>query len=184
MSVLNLSLSKAHEFSKTPVSSINLLTGLGVEGDCHLGPTVQHRSRLHIKPPPANLRQVHLIQNEVLEKLNVSPSELGENITTNGIDLLGLGKGTRLHFLPADCPLETGTKPHPVVRITGLRNPCPQIERFRKGLQEKFIVRDAERMIVGRKAGVMSVVEVGGQIGNGMKIVVEKPPSFEALECV
>jgi MOSC domain-containing protein YiiM len=140
---------------------------------------------LHIKPPPANLRQVHLIEDEILNHCDLKPSDIGENITTRGIDLLALSKGTKLHFLPAGSSNDIqAAGPHPVLMMTGLRNPCPQIENFRKGLQEKFVVRDANRNIVARKAGVMSVVEVGGKVDVGMKLVVEKPETFVALECV
>lgn len=185
MSVVSVSLSESHDFSKQPKSFINLIKGLGVEGDCHAGVTVQHRSRLHIKPPPINLRQVHLLQYEILKQLDIKPSDLGENITTDGIDLLALSKGTKLHFLSAaSCSDNIPSETHPVVVITGLRNPCPQIEKFRKGLQEHFIVRDAQRNIVGRRAGVMGVVEAGGRVEKGMKMVVEKPATFMALECV
>lgn len=182
---LSVSFSPSHDFSKQPTTSINLIEGLGVEDDCHFGKTVQHRSRLHIRPPPANLRQVHLIQYEILKQVGLNPCDIGENITTVGVDLLALGQGTKLHFLP---PWSNGdiNEPgvHPVVVITGLRNPCPQIERFRKGLQEKFVVRDAQRNILARKAGVMSTIEVGGQVHKGMRIVVDKPATFIALECV
>jgi MOSC domain-containing protein YiiM len=185
MSVLSVSLSKSHDFSKEQTSSITLVKGLGVEGDCHAGITVQHRSRLHIKPPPPTLRQVHLIQCETLRQFDIKPSELGENITTLGIDLLALSKGTRLHFLQAGSGSDIkASGAHPVVVITGLRNPCPQIEKFRKGLQEKFIVRDAKGNIVARKAGVMSTVEVGGKVDKGMVLVVETPTTFAGLECV
>lgn len=192
MSVLSVSLSEEHTFSKTPVRSITLVKDLGVEGDCHNGTTVQHRSRLHIKPAPVNLRQVHLMQNEILESFGVKPADLGENITTTGIDLLALGRDTRIHFLPAspvtggdgNADDANGPQPHAIIRITGLRNPCPQIDKFRGGLQEKFIVRDQERKIVDRKAGVMSVVEVGGIIEPGMRLNVEKPSEFEPLGSV
>lgn len=192
MSVLSVSISTEHTFSKTPVRSITLVKDLGVEGDCHNGPTDQHRSRLHIKPAPVNLRQVHLMQNEILEAFGVKPADIGENITTTGIDLLALGRGTRIHFLPASLGTEGdghadgagGPQPHAIIRITGLRNPCPQIEKFRSGLQEKFIVRDQGRKIVDRKAGVMSVVEVGGLVEPGMRLEVEKPTEFEPLGLV
>src|SRR5882757_11269542 len=99
MSVISLSLSPTHDFSKTLTTTLTLLPDLGVEGDCHCGETVQHRSRLHIRPPPKNLRQVHLIDAEVLDEYGVKPGELGENVTTRGLGLLGLGRGWRLHFL-------------------------------------------------------------------------------------
>lgn len=130
------------------------------------------------------------MQNEILEDFGIKPGDVGENVTTTGIDLLGLGKGTRIHFLPATSVVDgdgqgaVGLQAHPIVRITGLRNPCPQIEKFKSGLQEKFIVRDEERKIVDRKAGVMSVVEVGGTVEPGMLLKVEEPLQFEPLGCV
>ncbi|KAK4235561.1 pyruvate kinase-like protein [Achaetomium macrosporum] len=195
MSVHALALSPTHEFTKQPVSRLTLLAGLGVQGDCHAGATVQHRSRLHIQPPPPNLRQVHLIPKEILDECGVEPGQLGENVTTVGVDLLALGRGTRLHFLPSgssssgsgsgDDGLDlTIQKPHAVVVVQGLRNPCPQIDKFRAGLKERFIVRDEERRIVGRRAGVMGTVEVGGEVSVGMRIVVESRGVFEALGCV
>ncbi|KAL2185907.1 PK beta-barrel-protein domain-containing protein-like protein [Thermothelomyces heterothallicus CBS 203.75] len=222
MSVYALARSPTHEFSKTPVQELTLLTGLGIEGDCHLGVTVQHRSRLHINPPPPNLRQVHLIPKEILDERSVKPGELGENVTTVGIDLLALGRGTRLHFLPPLPATTTAPSPspseeegssggsgaseegargdgdrdgpedyykqgdHAVVVLQGVRNPCPQIDRFRAGLKETFLVRDEERRIVRRLAGVMGTVERGGVITVGMRIVVEEPEGgvFEELGCV
>lgn len=215
MSVHSLSLSPTHVFSKQLTNSLTLLPDLGVEGDCHCGKTVQHRSRLHIQPPPKNLRQVHLLDLEILEEYSVKPGELGENITTKGLRLLELGRGTRLRFLPASMTSESGDRdenrrsqareegkdgkdygsdpatdeeamkaPYPVLVLTGLRNPCPQISHFRKGLQEQFITRDEERKIIARRAGVMSTVEAGGWIEVGMRIVVEETPAWERLECV
>src|SRR4051812_13221016 len=101
MSVHALAKSASHEFSKIPVSQFTLIEGHGVDGECHNGVHVQHRSRMHIQPPPPNLRQVHLIPKEILDAVGVSASQIGENITTAGIDLLSLGVGTKLHFLPA-----------------------------------------------------------------------------------
>ncbi|KAK3305599.1 pyruvate kinase-like protein [Chaetomium strumarium] len=193
MSVHALALSPTHDFTKQPVSRLTLLAGLGVQGDCHAGVTVQHRSRLHIQPPPPNLRQVHLIPKEILDECGVEPGEIGENVTTVGVDLLALGRGTRLHFLPSSSSprVPTGSdardvmsQPHPVVVVQGLRNPCPQIDKFRAGLKEQFIVRDEERRIVGRRAGVMGTVEVGGEVSVEMRIVVESTGDFEALGCV
>lgn len=183
MSVLSVSLSPDHTFTKAPRPSITLLKDLGVEGDAHGGITVQHLARVRAKPSDPNLRQVHLMQNETLEELGVKPAEVGENITTVGVDLLGLSKGTRIRFVsPAD--REGGGAGHAVVCLTGLRNPCYQIDKFRKGLKEQFIVRDENRKIIGRKAGVMSVVEVGGTVEPGMKLEIEQPPNHEPLECV
>jgi hypothetical protein len=209
MSVHALSFSAQHSFSKQSSDSLTLLPDVGVQGDCHCGETVQHRSRLKIRPPPKNLRQVHLLDLAILDELNVKPGELGENITTKGLGLLELGRETRLHFLSpvATAPgtnggdqetsgLETESvlgsatqerlkiADHPVLMVTGLRNPCPQISHFRPGLQERFIERDEQRKIIARKAGIMSTVEVGGVIEVGMQIVVEQPAAWEALECV
>ncbi|KAL2019253.1 hypothetical protein VTK56DRAFT_9797 [Thermocarpiscus australiensis] len=184
MSVHGLALSPSHNFSKTPVPRLVLLTGLGVEGDCHNGVTVQHRSRLHIRPPPPNLRQVHLIPKEILDEVGVEPGQLGENIATVGIDLLSLGTGTKLHFVGEDGGEEEEDPDHPVVVLQGVRNPCPQIDKFRSGLKERFIIRDAERNIVGRRAGVMGTVERGGVVAVGMRIRVEHAVPFEPLKCV
>ena len=136
---------------------------------------------------------MHLIPKEILDECGITPGQIGENVTTIGIDLLSLGKGTKLHFLPSS---DSGSgidvsdssdslnTPHPVVVIQGLRNPCPQIDKFRAGLKERFVVRDGERKIVGRRAGVMGTVEAGGTVSVGMRVVVERAGVFEALECV
>jgi MOSC domain-containing protein YiiM len=187
--ILSLSISPQHTFSKTPVQSITLLHGLGIEGDCHAGQTVQHRSRLHITPPPPNLRQVHLIPIEILQTISatlsesekaqlLAPGALGQNITTQGIDLLSLSAGTELRFVDASNP---GGTQSAVLVLTGLRNPCPQISKFQPGLQERFIVRDAERKIVRRLAGVMATVSVGGEVKVGMGIRVLAPEDHVAL---
>jgi MOSC domain-containing protein YiiM len=137
---------------------------------------------------------VHLIPKEILDARGVAPGQIGENVTTAGIDLLSLGKGTKLHFLPPG-PGASGAEegeldlrqlePHPVVVVQGLRNPCPQIDKFRAGLKESFVVRDGERKIVGRLAGVMGTVEVGGVVSVGMRVVVEDAEGgFEPLGCV
>ncbi|KAF3894487.1 MOSC domain-containing protein YiiM [Trichophyton interdigitale] len=180
MSVLSVSASGSHDFSKSTVPNITLVENVGVKGDAHSGAHVQHLSRLHINPPPQNLRQVHLMPYEVLKAVNVNPGQLGENITTEGIDLLALSKGTKLRFVDQQSP----TTDCPVVTVTGLRNPCPQIDKFRTGLKEHFIVRDVNRTIVERKAGIMGVVQTGGDIRPGMTIVVEQPAVFERMECV
>lgn len=172
------------------MASIRLVPGLGVEGDAHLGSTVQHRSRLHIKPPPPNLRQVHLIPAELFDEIasggspRVQPGDLGENVTTQGIDLRGLSRGTKLLFvLATDGDARTNANA-PAVVVTGLRNPCPQIDRFQAGLKEKMLIRDENRQIVGRLAGVMATVETGGEITPGMRIRVEEPAVGLPLECV
>jgi MOSC domain-containing protein YiiM len=120
--VVSVSCDAAHRFSKQPVETIRLVEGLGVEGDAHLGHTVQHRSRVVVDPSQPNLRQVHLLAVELLDELcwlgfKVQPAELGENITTRGIDLIGLPRGTLLHL-----------GGEAIVEVTGLRNPCRQIE--------------------------------------------------------
>lgn len=172
--VIATCLSATHAFSKTPTPSIQLVEGLGVAGDCHLGATTQHRPQLRVRPAPANLRQVHLMMGEFLGGLRrddgggVAPGGLGENITTLGIDLLGLGTGAVLRFVDADG--EGGAR----VRVTGLRNPCPLIERFGKGLQAQCVVRDGGGRIVERRAGVMGVVVGGGEVRSGMGVVVEE----------
>ncbi|KAI1746522.1 PK beta-barrel-protein domain-containing protein-like protein [Xylaria castorea] len=164
MSVYAVAAFPSHEFSKELVGSITLAEGLGVEGDCHYDKTDQHLSRLHIKPPPANLRQVHLIPFEVLTECVVQPAEIGENVTTTGIDLLTLGSGTKLHFITAGPTSEMMQEPHTIIQLQGVRNPvpgltCSRIDMFRPGLKEKFVVRNEHRAIIGRKAGAMGIVE-------------------------
>ena len=161
--------SAAHTMSKPVRASISLLQGLGVEGDAHAGTTVKHRSRVRQDPTQANLRQVHLMRIELIEELNaqgfeLAPGHMGENITTRGIDLLALPTGARLHIGDGGA----------VVEVTGLRNPCSQIDRFQKGLMHAVLDKDAQGRLV-RKAGVMGVVRSGGEVRAGDAIRVELP---------
>jgi MOSC domain-containing protein YiiM len=167
-SVAAVSLGAGHRFSKTPSPGIRLLRGLGVAGDAHMGETVKHRSRVRRDPVQPNLRQVHLIHAELFDELRakgfaVKPGELGENITTSGVDLLALPTGTRLH-LGASA----------VVEITGLRNPCIQIDNFQKGLMAATLDKDADGNLV-RKAGIMSIVIAEGDVRPGDAVGVELP---------
>src|SRR3954452_1584605 len=167
-SVVAVSLCRGHHFSKTSSLSIRLLTGLGVAGDAHMGETVKHRSRVCKDPTAPNLRQVHLMHAELFAELRakgfcVHPGDLGENVTTAGIDLLALPAGTRLH-LGATA----------VVEVTGLRNPCVQIDTFQKGLMAATLDKDADGKLI-RKAGIMSIVLVDGDIRPGDAIRVELP---------
>jgi MOSC domain-containing protein YiiM len=167
-SVVAVSSRVGHHFSKTPSRSIRLLKGIGVAGDAHMGETVKHRSRVRKDPTQPNLRQVHLIHAELFCELRargfvVEPGDLGENVTSSGIDLLALPSGTRLHL---------GSSA--VVEITGLRNPCIQIDHFQKGLMAATLDRDAEGNLV-RKAGVMSIVISEGDVRPGDTIRVELP---------
>jgi MOSC domain-containing protein YiiM len=160
-----------HRFSKKVVSEIRIIDGLGVEGDAHLGGTVKHRSRVAIDPAQPNLRQVHLIHSELFEEVgakgfNVHPAELGENITTVGIDLLALPRGTILRI---------GDKVE--LEVTGLRNPCHQINDFQPGLLSAVLSK-GERGEIVRKSGVMTVVKTGGMVKAGdviQSIYPEKP---------
>ncbi|WP_232524725.1 MOSC domain-containing protein [Nocardioides mangrovicus] len=165
MTVVAVHRDAEHRFSKQPVEEIVLLAGLGVKGDAHLGVTVQHRSRVRRDPTQPNLRQVHLIHAELLDEVSheVRPGDLGENVTTRGVDLLGLPTGTLLH-LGAEA----------VVRVTGLRNPCTQIDGFSDGLLRELVTRDEAGHVV-RLGGVMGVVERGGVVRAGDAIVVETP---------
>lgn len=157
-----------HRFSKANHDSIRLLAGLGVEGDAHLGVTVQHLSRIAQDPSQPNLRQVHLIHAELSDELRsagfeVAPGNLGENVTTRGLDLLGLPVGTLLRL-----------GPDAVVEITGLRNPCRQIDAFSGGLLKQVVGRDEAGEVV-RKAGIMGVVRESGTVRPGEPIAVELP---------
>ncbi|MEQ7846182.1 MOSC domain-containing protein [Nocardioides kribbensis] len=183
-----MSRDETHRFSKTPRESITLVTGLGVVGDAHAGALVQHRSRVRRDPGRPNLRQVHLIQDDLLAEAravghDLGPGGLGENVLTTGVDLLALPTGTRLLLGEV------------VLRVTGLRNPCRQIEDFSAGLLKVVVARADARPStseitlgptggaesidgagITRRAGVMAVVERGGEVRPGTAVEVELPP--------
>ncbi|MDS1269280.1 MOSC domain-containing protein [Lipingzhangella sp. LS1_29] len=163
-----VSRSPGHHFHKDPTEQIELVAGWGIAGDGHAGATVQHRSRVARDPSQPNLRQVHLMHSELHTELcargfTVGPGDLGENITTAGVDLLGLGTGTRLQL---------GTEA--IVEVTGLRNPCRQIEEFQEGLLAAVLERDPSGAVV-RRAGVMGVVVQGGTVWAGDAIRLQRP---------
>jgi MOSC domain-containing protein YiiM len=176
--VTAVSSNATHGFSKPNRESIRLLAGLGVEGDAHLGRTVKHRSRVAKDPSQPNLRQVHLIHAELHDELqaagfSVRAGQMGENVTTRGIDLLALPTGARL--LIGESAL---------VEITGLRNPCVQIDRFQKGLMKAVLDRDEEGNLI-RKSGIMGIVLEGGEVRPGDAIRMEMPPEpHRPLKCV
>jgi MOSC domain-containing protein YiiM len=166
--VLSVHASARHSFSKHPQSSILLLEGLGVEGDAHCGRLVKHRHDAGKDPLRPNRRQVHLLQAELLDEVNargfsVLPGDLGENISTRHIDLLGLPRDTRLQI-----------GDEAIVEITGLRDPCVYIDRFQKGLLAAVVKRRPNRAIV-KKTGVMSIVIRGGLVRPSDKIAIELP---------
>ena len=166
-SVVAVSRARAHVFSKPNEMTIRFVEGLGVEGDAHMGATVQHLYHIRKNPQAPNLRQVHLIHAELFDELaqkgfDVKPGELGENVTTRGIALLDLPTGARLHIGAA------------VVEITGLRNPCSQIDKLQQGLMSQLIERSDG--FVRMKAGVMGIVVAGGDIAPGDAIRVDLPP--------
>jgi MOSC domain-containing protein YiiM len=166
--VESVSRSGRHGFSKGTELFVRLVAGRGVEGDAHYGELVKHIHRVRKDPTQPNLRQVHLMHAELFDELrgqgfSVGPGELGENITTRGLDILALPRGTRLH-IGKDA----------VVELTGLRNPCVQIDRFQKGLMDAVLDRDANGALV-RKSGVMSIVLAGGDVTIGDTIEVEFP---------
>jgi MOSC domain-containing protein YiiM len=167
--VTAVSCSSTHSFSKPNRNCIRLLAGLGVEGDAHLGTTVKHRSRVKKDPSQPNLRQVHLIHAELHDELkasgfDVSAGDMGENVTTRGIDLLSLPAGARLQIGEAA-----------VIEVTGLRNPCVQIDRFQKGLMKAVLDKDEQGNLI-RRSGIMGIVLEGGEVKPGDAIRVELPP--------
>ncbi|MBK1670694.1 MOSC domain-containing protein [Rhodovibrio sodomensis] len=170
--------SAAHTFSKQPVPAIELVAGIGVSGDAHAGETVKHRSRVARDPSQPNLRQVHLIHGELLDALtargfDVAPAALGENLTSRGIDLLALSTGTVLLLGTAAA-----------VEVTGLRNPCRQLDAYRSGLMQAVLDRDAEGRLL-RLAGVMAVVRTGGTVRPGDAIEARPPDGpYRPLEPV
>jgi MOSC domain-containing protein YiiM len=168
-SVVSVARKQSHDFSKTVVDAIEIVENLGVVGDAHAGVTVKHRSRVAVDPTQPNLRQVHLIHGELFDELRaggleVKLGDLGENLVTEGISLLDL---------PKDSILRIGSDV--ALRVTGLRNPCAQIESFMPGLLKAVLGKDDEGNVI-RKAGIMSVVLSGGIVRPGDSIEVELPP--------
>ena len=176
--VTAVSRSSSHSFSKPNRDSIHLLAGLGVEGDAHLGQTVKHRSRVAKDPTQPNLRQVHLIHAELFDELAergfaVTAGDMGENVTTRGIDLLSLPTGARLLLGESA-----------IIEVTGLRNPCVQIDRFQKGLMKAVLGKDQQSNVI-RKSGIMAIVLEGGEVRPGDAIRVELPAQpHRSLEVV
>ncbi len=167
--VERVSASPGHTMAKENRPEVRLMAGLGVHGDVHMGATVKHRSRARRQGTRPNLRQVHLIHGELHDELraagfSVTPGQMGENITTRRVDLLGLPTGTTLRI-----------GDEAVIEVTGLRNPCAQLDGIQPGLMEAVLTRDERNNLV-RKAGVMAVVLVGGEVRSGDAVLVELPP--------
>lgn len=167
--VLAVACDGAHRFSKQLMPEVKLIVGRGVQGDAHNGSTVKHRSRVAVDPSQPNLRQVHLIHAELFDELkqkgfSVGPADLGENITTTGINLLALPRHTLLR-VGEDVTLE----------VTGLRNPCSQIERFQSGLLAAVLDHGPNNEVI-RKAGIMTIVKEGGSVRPGDLITLKMPP--------
>ena len=166
--VTAVSRSARHTLTKPNQDNIRLLAGLGVEGDAHSGTTVKHRSRVARDPSQPNLRQVHLVHAEFHDTLKeqgfaVGAGQMGENVTTRGIDLLGLPTGARLRL--GDTA---------IIEVTGLRNPCAQLDRIQPGLMGATLERAADGSLI-RKAGIMAVVLKGGDVRPADPIRVELP---------
>ena len=126
--VVGVHSSPEHTFTKQAQSSIELVAGIGVQGDAHAGATVKHSYLLRKKPEKPNLRQVHLIASELIDELrlegfNVERGSMGENITTSGVQLTSLPHGTRLVFASGAA-----------IELTGIRTPCKQLNGFQDGL--------------------------------------------------
>lgn len=168
--VAAVSRNEVYSFSKPNRDSITLLEGLGVEGDVHAGETIRHQFRMTYEPDLPNLRQVHLMHEELFDELafkgfEVSAGRLGENVTTRGVDLLGLPTGSLLHL-----------GEHAVIEVTGLRNPCSKINDFRKGLLGEVFTIDPASGEFTFKSGVMAVVHRGGTVRPEDPVRVELPP--------
>ncbi|WP_404710070.1 MOSC domain-containing protein [Sphingomonas sp. MMS24-J13] len=176
--VIAVASDKSHNFSKQCAPHIELIAGLGVAGDAHEGVTVRHRSRVAADPTQPNLRQVHLIHSELFAELaakgfEIAPADFGENITTSGLNLLAFPQGTLLNVGRTA-----------VLRVTGLRNPCAQIERFRPGLLAAVLDRGPDNILI-RKTGIMAVVQAGGTVRPGDCIEIRLPAlPHQPLQCV
>ena len=166
--VIAVNINPDHSFSKTPVKEIKLIVGQGVEGDAHMGEKVKHRSRVRQNPDQPNLRQVHLIHKELFDELRlqghpIEPGQIGENITTENIELLALPRGTKLKL-----------GPEAEIEITGLRNPCQQLNDFQAGLMDKLIYKNEAGELI-RKSGIMAVVTKSGKVSAGDRIRITLP---------
>ncbi|KAF2076833.1 hypothetical protein CYY_001861 [Polysphondylium violaceum] len=173
MSIVAVCVSPTHTMSKPEVAEINLITGLGIEGDAHLGEKVQHLSRVKLNPDQPNLRQIHLIHSELHDELRakgftsgVEPGQMGENITTKGIDILSLPTGTKLILGDQGA----------IIQVTGLRNPCPQLNGLQDELMKACREMDEEGRVTKRKAGIMAIVLSGGIVKKNDTITIEFPP--------
>ena len=170
--------SRGHHFSKDEAPHITLIEGQGVLGDAHCGITVKHRSRVAKDPFSPNLRQVHLMHDELFDELrakgfDVQPGALGENITTHGLDLLSLPEGTELQL-----------GDEAIIKLTGLRNPCAQIDKLKRGLMAAVLDKTPGGQAI-RKSGVMAVVLLGGNVAAGAAIRIKLPPlPHRALQVV
>lgn len=169
--IIGLARDDVHRVSKSPVETLRLVAGLGVAGDAHAGLTMQHRSRWVKQRTVPNLRQVHLIHSELFEELAtkgfaIAPAQMGENVTTRGIDLLGLSTGTRLRL--GDSAL---------IELTGLRNPCFKLDGIAAGLMQAVLEKGPGKSL-NRKAGVMAVVMVSGEVCVGDAITVVHAPEL------
>lgn len=167
--VVAVSRKKSHGVDKPNQLMIRLIPGEGVEGDAHCGAKVRHRSRRRFNPGLPNLRQAHLLHAELFDELAalgfaIRPGLMGENVTTRGIDLLSLPTGARVRLGESA-----------IVQLTGLRNPCAQLEAIQPGLMQACLGRRADGEVV-RKAGVMGVVLAGGEVSAGDRVWVELPP--------
>ena len=176
--VIGLARDDLHRVSKQPCDRIRLVAGLGIEGDAHAGLTMQHRSRWVKQRAVPNLRQVHVIHAELFEELAakgfaIAPARMGENVTTSGIDLLGLSTGTRLKLGDAA-----------VIELTGLRNPCFKLNALAPGLMDAVLEKEPGKTLI-RKAGVMAVVVTSGEVNIGDAIAIsESPTEFVPLVAV
>ena len=169
--IIGLARDDMHRVAKQPCERIRLVAGLGVEGDAHAGLTMQHRSRWVKQRTVPNLRQVHLIHAELFDELaakgfEVAPAQMGENVTTIGIDLLGLSAGTRLRL-----------GEEALIEITGLRNPCFKLDGIASGLMQAVLEKGPGKSL-NRKAGVMAVVVASGEVRLGDGIVVVHTPAL------
>ena len=172
--ILSVAACPQHQFSKQVRPAITLLPGLGVAEDAHQGTTVKHRSRVARDPTQPNLRQVHLLHAELFTELagagfTLHPGDIGENVLTEGLDLLALSRGTRLRL-----------GPDALVEVTGLRNPCLQLDSFQPGLREATLAWSEDGHLI-RKAGIMAIVLQGGTVRTGDPIAVEPPPEHHPL---
>lgn len=148
---------------KPVVDEVKLIEDWGVEGDYHAGKLVRHRYLAKKDPTQPNVRQVLLIDTQILAEIkqagiDVGSGMLGDNMTVEGLEVMTLPPGTRLAIGKA------------LLEVTEVRIPCAQLNGLDKGLLKASVAREAGEKRF--RAGIMTRVLKGGQVRAGDEVIV------------